>query len=192
MPLVGAAVLLLVAACASGGPGAPPPSEPAGRSAAPVPSPGASDGATPTPDPSPGVPAPPTLAPPTPARPTPAPPTPAPTSPPGAAGTLLVVALDETGAGTAPRTWTLTCDPAGGDHPDPAGACAALAAAGAGALEPPPRGAVCTQQYDGPQRATVTGTVGGRAVDVTFARTDGCEIARWDALAPLLVSAGGV
>ena len=48
----------------------------------------------------------------------------------------------------------------------------------------PPR--LCTQQYGGPQVAVVTGVFHGRAVDATFQRTDGCEIARWNAMSALL------
>ena len=48
----------------------------------------------------------------------------------------------------------------------------------------PPR--LCTQQYGGPQVAVVSGTFHGRAVHSVFTRTDGCEIARWRAMAPLL------
>ena len=48
----------------------------------------------------------------------------------------------------------------------------------------PPR--LCTQQYGGPQVATVTGKFHGRQVQAEFRRTDGCEIARWNALAALL------
>ncbi|MGG5172330.1 serine protease inhibitor [Pseudarthrobacter sp. J1738] len=52
----------------------------------------------------------------------------------------------------------------------------------------PPK--LCTQQYGGPAVATVTGSFNGRDVNSTFTRTDGCEIARWKALAPLLQSGG--
>ena len=51
----------------------------------------------------------------------------------------------------------------------------------------PPR--LCTQQYGGPQVAVVTGWFQGREVNSQFSRTDGCEIARWRTMAPLL---GGV
>ncbi|WCI07548.1 serine protease inhibitor [Arthrobacter sp. OVS8] len=51
----------------------------------------------------------------------------------------------------------------------------------------PPK--LCTQQYGGPQVAVVTGWFEGREVNCQFSRTDGCEIARWRAMAPLL---GGV
>jgi len=40
----------------------------------------------------------------------------------------------------------------------------------------------CTEQYGGPERAHVTGTLQGRAVDVTLTRTNGCGIAGYEAL----------
>ena len=104
-----------------------------------------------------------------------------------AAPTELVVTADD-GAGTT-TTWRLTCAPDGGDHPDPAGACAVLARDGATALLPTPADQACTMIYGGPQRATVTGTWRGEPVDATFDRTNGCEIARWQTLVPLLPAA---
>ena len=86
--------------------------------------------------------------------------------------------------------WTLTSDPAGGDHPDPAAACAALAEH-PDALEPVAADAVCTEQYGGPQEAVVSGTIDGETYSGTFTRRNGCEIARWEALQPLLVVRGG-
>ena len=71
--------------------------------------------------------------------------------------------------------------------PDPAAALAAVERFGEDTFFPkpgPPK--LCTQQYGGPQVAVVTGSVNGRPVNVTFRRTDGCEIARWRAMAPLL------
>jgi len=76
---------------------------------------------------------------------------------------------------------------AGTTVPQPAAALAAVERFGADLFFPkpgPPR--LCTQQYGGPQVAMVTGTFHGRTVHSTFTRTDGCEIARWKALAPLL------
>jgi hypothetical protein len=113
-------------------------------------------------------------------------------APAGTVAADLTVTLDETGSGTT-TTWHLTCGPDGGDHPDPAGACAALAAAGGAAAFTPPRADVaCTEQYGGPQTAHVEGTVAGARVNADFSRTNGCGISRWDPLAPLLGSAGGV
>ncbi|XAS68601.1 serine protease inhibitor [Micrococcaceae bacterium Sec5.7] len=53
----------------------------------------------------------------------------------------------------------------------------------------PPK--LCTQQYGGPQVAVVTGHFKGRQVNARFKRTDGCEIARWRALAPLFGASAG-
>ncbi|HEX9228392.1 MAG TPA: serine protease inhibitor [Arthrobacter sp.] len=74
--------------------------------------------------------------------------------------------------------------------PDSAAALAAVERHGEDIFFPkpgPPK--MCTQQYGGPQVAVVTGWFLGREVSSTFSRTDGCEIARWRAMAPLL---GGV
>jgi hypothetical protein len=117
--------------------------------------------------------------------------TPAPGATAGATGdTRLTVALDETGEGRA-RTFDLTCEPPGGNHPDPAAACEALRAAGGpGAFRSPRKDVACTEIYGGPETATVTGTVDGATVTMTFSRTDGCQIARWRQLAPLLGTQG--
>lgn len=86
-----------------------------------------------------------------------------------------------------PRVVTLTCDPPGGSHPNPAAACARLAEQ-PDLLEPLPPDRRCTQQYGGPETATITGTWRGQPVDVTHSRTNGCGIARWQALGPVLPS----
>ncbi|MET4095429.1 serine protease inhibitor [Arthrobacter sp. UYCu712] len=79
---------------------------------------------------------------------------------------------------------------AGSTLPDPAAALKAVDRFGEDIFFPkpgPPK--MCTQQYGGPQVAVVTGWFLGRRVHSEFSRTDGCEIARWRAMAPLL---GGV
>jgi hypothetical protein len=93
------------------------------------------------------------------------------------------------GSGTR-FTWRLTCDPAGGDHPDPATACRVLAEAGERSLPPVAKDRACSQVYGGPQTATVSGTWRGQPVLSTFTRTDGCQIGRWNALVGLLPPAG--
>jgi hypothetical protein len=75
---------------------------------------------------------------------------------------------------------TLTCEPDGGSHPDPAAACAALLD-NADALEPVSGDVACTEIYGGDQIATITGSVEAR-----FSRANGCEIDRWDRLQPVL------
>lgn len=108
---------------------------------------------------------------------------------PGGATELTVVVTS--GPGKGERTYTLLCDPPGGDHPDPEAACRDLAAM-PDPFSPVPVDAMCTQVYGGPQTATVTGTFRGEPVDARFSRTDGCQIARWDEHATLLVETGGV
>jgi subtilisin inhibitor-like len=79
----------------------------------------------------------------------------------------------------------LECNPSGGTHDRPDGACAALDAQ-EDALAPVPGNVACTQIYGGDQEARVVGTVQGQEVDALFSRNNGCEIDRWDRLAPLL------
>jgi Subtilisin inhibitor-like len=93
----------------------------------------------------------------------------------------LTVTFWPGGRGGESRTATLTCDPDGGSHPDPAEACDALLS-NEDALEPVSGDAACTEIYGGPQEATVV----GRDVKARFSRTNGCEIDRWDALAAVL------
>lgn len=107
----------------------------------------------------------------------------------GSTGTSLTITVRAT-ADATPQSWTLTCDPAGGTHPDPTSACTALAASD-DPFKPVPKDVACTQIYGGPQTATVTGTYKGQPVNATFNRTNGCEIARWDRLVSVLVVQGG-
>ncbi|HET9649029.1 MAG TPA: SSI family serine proteinase inhibitor [Microlunatus sp.] len=104
---------------------------------------------------------------------------------PSASTAQLSISVDM-GQGGAPTEWKLTCNPAGGTHPDPVGACQALEVNGAAALPPVSKDRACTMIYGGPQRATVTGTIDGERVMSTFTRTNGCEIDRWSQLVPLL------
>ncbi|GAA3609351.1 SSI family serine proteinase inhibitor [Kineosporia mesophila] len=88
-------------------------------------------------------------------------------------------------------TWSLTCDPAGGDHPDASAACATLEKSGTQALGTPATDQMCTQIFGGEQTATITGTWKGKAVNASLSRKDGCEVARWDQLDPLLPKTSG-
>lgn len=87
--------------------------------------------------------------------------------------------------GASPRVWRLRCDPPGGTHPNPAGACAALARA-KNPFAPVPTGTVCAQIYGGPQTAAITGVWRGRTVSAHYTRRNGCETARWNALSAVL------
>jgi hypothetical protein len=109
------------------------------------------------------------------------------------ATTALRVTYWEDGTKTSESiTWTLRCNPARGSLPRPARACARLAAGGARLFARLPRNIVCTEIYGGPQRARVVGTVNGRRIFATFARSNGCEIDRWERISPWLVPPGGV
>jgi hypothetical protein len=98
----------------------------------------------------------------------------------GAAVSLTITVTSDEGA--TPQTYNLTCDPAGGDHPQPKQACAALEKAGVEIFDPVPEDQACTMIYGGPQKATVTGVWGGEKVDAAFNRANGCEIDRWEKL----------
>src|SRR5262245_25013480 len=76
------------------------------------------------------------------------------------------------------KTATVTCDV----EDD----CPEVAALDPKVFEPTPGNVACTQQYGGPEKATVKGTFKGEQVDATFSRENGCEIARWEDAAPLL------
>ncbi|MER5184388.1 SSI family serine proteinase inhibitor [Streptomyces sp. NPDC002896] len=100
----------------------------------------------------------------------------------------LTITVQGAGGGTD-GTYELECGPAGGTHPNPAGACLRLdeqAARGRDPFAPRQRGAMCTMQYGGPATAHVKGVWHGRPVDATYNRGDGCEVARWDAIVPVL------
>ena len=102
-----------------------------------------------------------------------------------AAATTLEVTVWPRGRDGEERRATLECDPPGGTHPAPDAACAALADH-RDALEPVPRDVACIEIYGGPARAKVSGTLAGEPVSAVLSRHNGCEIARWDALEPVL------
>jgi len=105
--------------------------------------------------------------------------------PPRPAYDLQITVLPEGKDGES-ATAGLTCDPDGGTHPDPGKACAALDAHPE-ALRPVPGDMACTEIYGGDQVAEVKGVgPGGAALRAVLNRTNGCEIARWDALAPVI------
>jgi hypothetical protein len=95
-----------------------------------------------------------------------------------AGGVGRVLGLRRRGVGEA-KVWTLRCDPPGGTFPDPEGACEQL-----DEMEQPfaetPEDAICTEQYGGPQLASIQGVYRDESVTTRFDRTNGCEISRWN------------
>jgi len=90
------------------------------------------------------------------------------------------------GDGSAPQTWTLTCVGfVEGSHPAAQEACDHLAGMER-PFAPLPDDVVCSQQYGGPETARVLGRWGGEPVELQLSRVDGCRIAQWDALVPVV------
>jgi hypothetical protein len=87
--------------------------------------------------------------------------------------------------GAKARAWSLRCDPAGGDHPAAAKACAALAKAKS-PFQATPKNRMCTQIFGGPQKAHISGTWHGTKINATYSRQNGCEIDRWNAIKTVL------
>jgi hypothetical protein len=107
---------------------------------------------------------------------------------PSPSGSLaqLTVTVDNDGAGGAgAKTAEVSCDAAGDSK-----VCGAVSKLAAKVFEPTPGDVACTQQFGGPETATVRGTLNGEAVDAEFSRTDGCEISRWEKAQRLLEAAG--
>jgi uncharacterized protein YceK len=99
-----------------------------------------------------------------------------------APSTDLTVSVDADGDGPgAAKTLQVRCDQPGGDA-----ACPAAKALSARALEPVSTKRVCTDIFGGPQTAEISGTLKGDAVKARYTRSNGCEIERWKAAAPLL------
>jgi hypothetical protein len=98
----------------------------------------------------------------------------------------LTVSVDHDGDGAGKaRTTQVKCTPAT-DSVE----CAALAEMKPRAFAPTAGTVACTEQYGGPQTAVVKGTLHGKPVDARFSRINGCEIARWNAVADVLGAAG--
>ncbi|MET7639336.1 SSI family serine proteinase inhibitor [Streptomyces sp. NPDC005438] len=87
------------------------------------------------------------------------------------------------------KRYELRCEPTGGDHPRAEEACEALNRTTRGVRNPfqsTSGDTNCSMIYGGPATATITGTWRGAPVDARFSRENGCEIARWDTLVPVL------
>jgi hypothetical protein len=106
-----------------------------------------------------------------------------PREPPGAAApTAVRITFDRDGEGpAAASSASVRCAAT-----DPRAVCRRLRGLPDRVLRPVPRGRICTQIYGGPQTGRIRGTIEGRSVDARFTRSNGCEIARFDAARPVL------
>ncbi|MDR7277776.1 SSI family serine proteinase inhibitor [Catenuloplanes atrovinosus] len=87
----------------------------------------------------------------------------------------LTVITDDTARRAAPPL-TLTCGPAGGNHPSAAAACTALQKVGGNVFNLPPRdGVLCTADYR-PVTAAATGYWGTRAVNDRRTFGNACQL----------------
>ncbi len=104
----------------------------------------------------------------------------------GAVGDVeLRVTVYPNGVAGDSTTWTLECNPVGGDHPDREAACAHLAALEDpfAKIKPVPR---CDEiPGASPEVALIEGSFRGREVEETFDRSSGCVFERWDRLGPV-------
>jgi hypothetical protein len=105
---------------------------------------------------------------------------------PQAALADLSVRVDPDGTGASqPHTAQVTCAAAADSK-----VCGAVADLTADNFAPTGSHMACTQQYGGPETATVTGSFRGETVEARFSRENGCEISRWQDVAELLGAAG--
>jgi len=102
--------------------------------------------------------------------------------PASASAQLTITVWPQGKSGSAHSTYTLACPSGRGTLPGAHSACRKLSRLDASAFAPVPTGTACTEIYGGPQIARVTGTFADEAIDATFSRNNGCEIARWQRL----------
>ncbi|MFE4826196.1 SSI family serine proteinase inhibitor [Streptomyces sp. NPDC056672] len=118
--------------------------------------------------------------------------TPAPLPPLSAPSDRITITVADTGTAAADGTFKLTCGPTGGTHPRARAACdrlAELSGEGRDPFAPVAPGAMCTMQHGGDATARIAGTWRGHRVNAVFNRKNGCEIARWRTLEPVLPGA---
>lgn len=114
---------------------------------------------------------------------------------PGQGNAELSITVLES-ADAAPQHYTLACidgaPAAESKHPTADAACTALKNNPSLLSHAPVKSdQECTQQFGGPQTARVTGAVDGMEISASFSRTDGCQIALWDAASAIIGSSGG-
>jgi hypothetical protein len=99
-----------------------------------------------------------------------------------APSTNLTIELDPDGqGGKPPQHFQVLCEEGMDTSP-----CPQLAELSASDLAPVPPQTACTEIFGGPDVVTISGTLHGEAVDARLTRANGCEIDRFDRVAPLL------
>lgn len=93
----------------------------------------------------------------------------------------LVISV-KAGPNAKAHTWTLRCEPVGGDHPNAQSACNTLLSVKAPFSTAHPH--MCPMIVAGTQTATVTGTFLGKHIDTKFNRV-GCGAGRWSKVGQL-------
>lgn len=58
------------------------------------------------------------------------------------------------------------------------------------AFDPVPSNTPCPELYGGPETARVVGTIEAREIISEFSKVNGCEIARWQDLTPVMEELG--
>jgi hypothetical protein len=105
------------------------------------------------------------------------------TTPPARAAQLRVTVRPE-GPGKPARTRQISCQRLGPDAS--ADICQRLDTAAVKGMAPVPGNVACAELYGGPAVASVSGTLLGERVRVSFDLTNSCEIDRWRRNALLL------
>ena len=130
--------------------------------------------------------------------PPPAPPTTVAPAPPAPSGAAISLDVRITSEGQALQSGTLSCGASAtgtGMFASPAAAQAACNllrtndSAAKLLVYGPPADLLCIEIYGGPEVAKITGTIDTQRVATTLDRTNGCGVAHWKTLAPLLTPA---
>lgn len=86
--------------------------------------------------------------------------------------------------------WQLSRLSCPADRSDQQRACKLLAALPGELWQPLPADQPCAMIYGGPAAARVQGSLAGQKIQQSFSRRDGCQIARWEQIAPVLSTLG--
>ncbi|MCC3652739.1 MULTISPECIES: SSI family serine proteinase inhibitor [Streptomyces] len=113
--------------------------------------------------------------------------------PPAGEDRLTILVRDGGGDRILEGAYSLDCHPPGGTHPRARAACKRLdelTRYGRNPFAPVPPRSDCTMIYGGRATARITGSWAGRPVNARYNRVNGCEIARWNRLRPVLPDVG--